>query len=189
MLPVLLGLGGSALAGAGMLGGMSALTAGAIGSGLGSYLETGDLGQGIQTGLLSYLGGKALGSVFGGGAGASAGAANTAGQSVANTLPGGGTALQSVPAGTVGAAAPGSAQAALDFASLPASTASVGPSTLAQSLPGDAVASSQPSMFQNFIGSDAIQKGVLNPEAMGAYGTAGLMSSMGGEQGDFYKTP
>ena len=189
MLPVLLGLGGSALAGAGMLGGMSALTAGAIGSGLGSYLETGDLGQGIQTGLLSYLGGKALGSVFGGGAGASAGAANTAGQSVANTLPGGGTALQSVPAGTVGAAAPGSAQAALDFVNMPASTASVGQSTLAQSLPGDAVASSQPSMFQNFMQSDAVQKGILDPQAMGAVGTSGLMSLMGGQQEGFSKTP
>ena len=65
-LPLLLGLAGSGLAGAGMLGGMGALTAGAIGSGLGSYMETGDLGQGIQTGLLSFLGGKALGSVMGG---------------------------------------------------------------------------------------------------------------------------
>ena len=46
MLPMLLGLAGSGLAGAGMLGGMGALTAGALGSGLGSYLETGDLGQG-----------------------------------------------------------------------------------------------------------------------------------------------
>ena len=73
MLPLLFGLGGSALAGAGMLGGMGALTAGAIGSGLGSYLQTGDLGQGIQTGLLSYLGGKALGSAFGGGADVAAG--------------------------------------------------------------------------------------------------------------------
>lgn len=61
-LPLLLGLAGSGLAGAGMLGGMGALTAGALGSGLGSYLETGDLGQGIQTGLMSFLGGKLLGA-------------------------------------------------------------------------------------------------------------------------------
>lgn len=65
-LPLLLGLAGSGLAGAGMLGGMGALTAGALGSGLGSYLETGDLGKGIQTGLTSFLGGKLLGSVMGG---------------------------------------------------------------------------------------------------------------------------
>jgi hypothetical protein len=61
MLPLLLGLGGSALGGAGMLGGLGALSAGALGSGLGSFLETGDLGKGIQTGLMSYMGGKALG--------------------------------------------------------------------------------------------------------------------------------
>lgn len=70
MLPMLLGLAGSGLAGAGMLGGMGALTAGALGSGLGSYIETGDLGQGIQTGLMSFLGGKALGSLMGSGAAA-----------------------------------------------------------------------------------------------------------------------
>ena len=192
MLPILFGLGGSALAGAGMLGGMSALTAGALGSGLGSYLETGDLGQGIQTGLLSFLGGKALGSAFGGGAGAGAGAAPVGGMSVANpvTLPGGATttALQSVPAG-MSSAPMGSAQAALDFANLPASTASVGAPSLAQSLPGDAVASaSNPSMFQNFMQSDAIQKGVLDPGALGAVGAAGLTSLMGDPQGDFAKT-
>ena len=65
-LPLLLGLAGSGLAGAGMLGGMGALTAGALGSGLGSYLETGDLGKGIQTGLTSFLGGKLLGAAMGG---------------------------------------------------------------------------------------------------------------------------
>ena len=73
MLPLLLGLGGSALGGAGMLGGLGALSAGALGSGLGSFLETGDLGKGIQTGLMSYMGGKALGSLMGGGADAAAG--------------------------------------------------------------------------------------------------------------------
>ena len=79
MLPLLLGLGGSALGGAGLLGaGIGALGAGAIGSGLGSYLETGDLGKGVQTGLLSYFGGKALGGMFGGGADAAASAANPA---------------------------------------------------------------------------------------------------------------
>ena len=79
MLPLLLGLGGSAMAGAGMLGGMGALTAGALGSGLGSFVETGDLGKGIATGLTSYFGGKMLGSAFGGGADptAAAGAANS----------------------------------------------------------------------------------------------------------------
>lgn len=84
-LPLLLGLGGSALGGAGLLGGLGALSAGAIGSGLGSYLETGDLGKGIQTGLTSYLGGKALGSLMGGGSDAinAANQANTVGAGTA----------------------------------------------------------------------------------------------------------
>jgi hypothetical protein len=68
MLPLLLGAGGAALGGAGLAGGLGALAAGSIGSGLGSYLQTGNLGQGIQTGLLSYFGGKALGSLMGSGA-------------------------------------------------------------------------------------------------------------------------
>lgn len=77
MLPLLLGLGGSAMAGAGLLGGMGALTAGALGSGLGSFIETGDLGKGIATGLTSYFGGKMLGSAFGGGADAASAAAQS----------------------------------------------------------------------------------------------------------------
>jgi len=80
MLPLLLGLGGSAMAGAGMLGSLGALGAGAIGSGLGSFIETGDLGKGIATGLTSYFGGKMLGSAFGGGADPTA-AAGAAAQS------------------------------------------------------------------------------------------------------------
>lgn len=68
MLPLLLGAGGAALGGAGLAGGLGALAAGSIGSGLGSYLQTGNLGQGIQTGLMSYLGGKALSGLMGAGA-------------------------------------------------------------------------------------------------------------------------
>ena len=63
VLPLLFGLAGSALGGAGMAGGLGALTAGAIGSGLGRFAETGDLGKGIETGLTSFLGGKALGTL------------------------------------------------------------------------------------------------------------------------------
>lgn len=73
MLPLLFGLGGSALAGAGMLGGMGALTAGAIGSGLGSLAQGDDLGTAIGTGLMSYMGGKALGGLGGAGGGSGAG--------------------------------------------------------------------------------------------------------------------
>ena len=63
VLPLLFGLAGSALGGAGLAGGLGALTAGAIGSGLGRFAETGDLGKGIETGLTSFLGGKALGTL------------------------------------------------------------------------------------------------------------------------------
>jgi len=57
-LPLLLGLGGSALA---PTLGIGALTAGAVGSGLGSLLQGDDLGTAIGTGMLSYFGGKMLG--------------------------------------------------------------------------------------------------------------------------------
>ena len=63
VLPLLFGLAGSALGGAGLAGGLGALTAGAIGSGLGRFAETGDLGKGIETGLTSFIGGKALGAL------------------------------------------------------------------------------------------------------------------------------
>ena len=64
-LPLLLGLGGSAL-GASL--GYGALLGGAVGSGLGSLAQGDDLGQAIGTGMMSYFGGKALGGMFGGGA-------------------------------------------------------------------------------------------------------------------------
>jgi hypothetical protein len=70
MLPMLLSLLGSGIAGTSALGGiaagMSPLVAGAIGSGVGSLIETGDLGEGIKSGLLSFAGGKALGSLMNG---------------------------------------------------------------------------------------------------------------------------
>lgn len=65
MLPILGMLAGNYLAGAGALGGLSALGAGAIGSGLGGFLQTGNLGQGIMTGLSSYMGGSAYGNLAG----------------------------------------------------------------------------------------------------------------------------
>jgi len=85
-LPLLLGFGLPALAGSGMLagtaaaglgtflGGFSAPTLAGIGAGLGSFLETGDVGKGIQTGLIAGLGGKAMGALTGGGNAALSGA-------------------------------------------------------------------------------------------------------------------
>tara|TARA_R100000654_G_scaffold17802_2_gene37166 strand:- start:7016 stop:8026 length:1011 start_codon:yes stop_codon:yes gene_type:complete len=69
-LPLLLGLGGSAL-GASL--GYGALLGGAVGSGLGSLAQGDDLGQAIGTGMMSYFGGKALGGMFGGAGGAAGG--------------------------------------------------------------------------------------------------------------------
>ena len=63
VLPLLFGLAGSALGGTGALGAMGALGAGALGSGLGRFIETGDLGKGIETGLTSFIGGQALSSI------------------------------------------------------------------------------------------------------------------------------
>jgi len=100
MLPLLFGLGGSALAGAGMLGGMGALTAGALGSGLGSLAQGDDIGTAIGTGLMSYMGGKALGGLGGAGGGAGNAAMDTVTNIAPNAAP--------VTAFTQPAVAPGS---------------------------------------------------------------------------------
>lgn len=104
MLPVLFGLGGSALAGAGLIG-MKPLLAGAIGSGLGSLAQGDDLGTALGTGIMSYFGGKALNSVLGGAAGSGVGtAAGTTSNLAANAAP--------VTAFTQPAVAPGSSAVA-----------------------------------------------------------------------------
>jgi hypothetical protein len=71
-LPLILSLLGSGAAGAGLFGAgllSSPLLAGAIGSGLGTAIQTGDLGKGIQSGLTAGLLGG-IGGMFAGGAGA-----------------------------------------------------------------------------------------------------------------------
>lgn len=77
-LPFILSLLGSTAAGTGMLAGLSPLIGGALGAGVGSAIETGDLGKGITTGLTAGLLGGVGGALVGGGAGA-AGAAATQG--------------------------------------------------------------------------------------------------------------
>ena len=71
-LPLILGLLGSTLGTGTAIG---ALGAGALGSGLGRFLETGDFEEGLKTGATSFLGGKVLGSVLGGMGGKAADAA------------------------------------------------------------------------------------------------------------------
>ena len=72
VLPLLMSIGLPALAGTGalasvpLLGTMGAAGLAGVGAGLGSFLQTGDIGKGIQTGLTSFLGGKVLGGLTGG---------------------------------------------------------------------------------------------------------------------------
>ncbi len=76
VLPLIFSALGSALGGAGALGGIGALGGAALGSGLGTLAETGDLEKGILSGLGAFAGGAALGALTGGAAGAAGGAAS-----------------------------------------------------------------------------------------------------------------
>ena len=82
-LPFLLSLGlpalGAATGGLGL--GLGAASLAGIGAGLGSFLQTGDVGKGIQTGLVAGLGGKLMSSATSalGSAGAQATAQTAAG--------------------------------------------------------------------------------------------------------------
>lgn len=110
-LPLLLGLGGSYLGGAGMLGGLSAGAAGALGAGLGSFAESGDLGKGIMSGLMGYgLGtlGESM-NLFGGGAGKALNAITP--EASASVAPLGEMAALGPTAAPAAAAAPVAAQA------------------------------------------------------------------------------
>lgn len=74
MLPLILGFLGSAFAPAiagatGIAALASPLLAGSIGAGLGATAETGDIREGIKTGLGAYAGGALLGGLMGGTAG------------------------------------------------------------------------------------------------------------------------
>jgi len=74
VLPLLLGVGLPALAAssaaptflATMAGALGPVGMSSLGAGLGSFIQSGDLGEGIQTGLTSFLGGKLLGGLTGG---------------------------------------------------------------------------------------------------------------------------
>jgi len=75
LLPIIGGLGGTALATSGALTGLGAagaflsanpFLAGAIGSGLGKFIGTGDLGEGLKTGLISGVTGGLLQGLSGG---------------------------------------------------------------------------------------------------------------------------
>ena len=159
-LPLLLGLGGSALAGAGALGAMTPLMAGALGSGLGSLAQGDDLGTAIGTGMLSYFGGKALGGMFGGA------------DKLATAEPLGASATDLA----MGAGQGVGSGVALDPGMLAGQT---GTSSLAP-----AAASTTGSIFSQPAGAtitgtglEGIKQAMTNPYALGALGTTGLIEA------------
>jgi len=89
VLPLLFSMGLPALAGSGALGAtlgaMSVPALAGIGAGLGSFVQTGDIGKGIQTGLTSFLGGKVLGGLSGSTSAAAQGAVQGAPAAAAPT--------------------------------------------------------------------------------------------------------
>jgi len=105
LLPILGGIGGTALATSGALAGLGGLgaffaanpaLAGAVGSGLGKTIATGDLGEGLKTGLISGVTGTLLQGLTSGGdfirsaksiGGADALAAARAADATANVVP------------------------------------------------------------------------------------------------------
>ena len=172
MLPLLLGAAGSALGGAGVLGGLGALSAGAIGSGLGSFIETGDLGKGIATGLTSYFGGKALGSLMGSGA-------ETAAEIAANPIEGLQTGPMSVADVGVGTGATGLGVSPSNLTNVPIPTAPVAPVTpKSTSMFGDAFSLKDPTAAMQTPGSfTGAFTGPAMPYTAGALGTTALGST------------
>ena len=150
-LPLILGLGGSALAGAGMLGTMTPLMAGALGSGLGSLAQGDDFGTAIGTGLMSYFGGKALGGMFGGANPASAAQAT-------------GTAAMGPTAEISGSL--------VGTTPTPAASPAASSSTFTDIFKQPAGAT-----IQN-TGLAGLKETMTNPYALGAVGTTGLLEGM-----------
>lgn len=124
VLPLLMSIGLPALAGSGalagipFLAGMSAPALAGIGAGLGSFLQTGDIGDGIKTGLTSFLGGKILGGITGGG-GLKDTTAMTGAQQAAQGSIEGSKFLSALPTGTEGSLFSGGIQGAAAGAMLP----------------------------------------------------------------------
>ena len=130
VLPLLMSIGLPALAGTGalasvpLLGTMGAAGLAGVGAGLGSFLQTGDIGKGIQTGLTSFLGGKILGGLTGGGLKDGTAmdrimSAQTGAQQAAQSSIGGSKFLTALPTGTEGSLFSGGIQGAAAGAMLP----------------------------------------------------------------------
>ena len=164
-LPLILGLGGSALAGAGMLGTMTPLMAGALGSGLGSLAQGDDFGTAIGTGLMSYFGGKALGGMFGGGADKMASAKPFTASGVDPTVP---ANFNFKDVGFAGSPAAANPFGASPVAAAPTTSGGMFTDFLKQ--PAGATIKS--------TGLEGLKQAATNPYALGAVGTTGLLESM-----------
>ena len=175
-LPLILGLGGSALAGA---TGANALLYGALGSGLGSLMQGDDLGTAIGTGLMSYFGGKALGGMFGGGADKLATADPFTGQLPSAAAGGSGTVATMAPSGVQTAAGQAGSfgqqlarQTALPNVSSVAPAATTSGGTFTDFFKSPAGANIQST------GLAGLKEAATNPYALSAVGTAGLLEGM-----------
>ncbi len=161
-LPLLLGLGGSALAGS---LGANALLYGALGSGLGSLAQGDDLGTAIGTGMMSYFGGKALGGLFGGGADK---LANVPQQPlVAGQLPMSGGLAQNMISG----GSPITANAAISAQQAAA------PAVTSGGMFGDFLKSPAGATIKT-SGLEGLKEAATNPYALSAVGTTGLLEGM-----------
>lgn len=159
-LPLIFSLLGSGLAGAGALGtGLlaSPLIAGAIGSGLGTAAQTGDLGQGIRSGLTAGLLGGIGGALFGGAGGAAAGAGGAA----------------AAPSGVLGSGATGIREA---LAAMPSGLAAPAQSASAAMAAARSAGTAAPLAFRE-VARQGLNQGVLSGAGIGA-ALPGFMEAM-----------
>lgn len=125
VLPLALGLLGSGLAGAGALGALSPLIAGALGTGAGTAIQEGSLEEGIKAGLGSLvLGG--VGGALTGGLGSAAGQGVTQGVTQGANQALGTAAGQTMPSAVQTAATPGGGLMGM-FRNMPSGMSAVAP--------------------------------------------------------------
>ena len=162
VLPLLFSLGLPALAGTGALGGvMAGLSVPALagmGAGLGSFVQTGDLGKGIQTGMASFLGGKVLGGLSGS-TSANAINASTGAQAAQTATPG---FLQAgTPVSTVASATPAANSLATKFLGSEAAGTKLG---TAGATKGGAFTAGQQGFFPGLIGQTMTDSQLMQKE-------------------------
>lgn len=164
VLPLLFSLGLPALAGTGALGatmaGLSVPALAGMGAGLGSFVQTGDLGKGIQTGMASFLGGKVLGGLSGS-TSANAINASTGAQATQAATPG---FLQAGPsASTVASATPAANSLATKFLGSEAANTGLGFGTTGATK-GGAFTAAQQGFFPGMIGQTMTDAQLMQQE-------------------------